>query len=76
MTEQERNDIENAISAIKRQISLDEYIISIGMACQLPISAYQLAIRALQRWLDEDREDREHDESQAGRADDDGIGGG
>ena len=63
MTEQERKDIKNAISEIKRKISLDEYIISIGMACRVPIPAYQLAIRALRRWLDEDREDREYDES-------------
>jgi len=67
VTEQERKDIENAMQDFKSNIEHIEGDVKQGawdeLSAAMSITSYRIAIRALRRWLDEDREDREHDEA-------------
>ena len=67
MTEQERKDIQEALEDFEFSQQGIEADVEYGFCDRLNAARftriYAIAIRALRRWLDEDREDREHDEA-------------
>lgn len=65
MTEQERKDIQEAIETVGSFKKALEAMLTLGedVWAEQESMHCQLAIQALQRWLDSDREDREHDEA-------------
>lgn len=67
MTEQERKDIQEAL--IHYALSLEglEYEVAHGLCDEQTAKRFKriyiISAQSLRRWLDEDREDREHDEA-------------
>ena len=64
VTEQERKDAEDALHWLNQELGLTKLGVGIGWEnAQNYVRCLETSAKALRRWLDEDREDREHDES-------------
>lgn len=64
MTEQEREDIQEALDFMTEEVEVAEGAKKDGFSVSdAYLYAHRKSVKALRRWLDVDREDREHDES-------------